>query len=197
MKNERHDIVRRSRTCLYVTLFASLALSGCATQQYKIRIETEGRVPEPGALVVISEGAKLPALGVVYFLRGSIRGVFTGEDAGTWMQRAKNYPPVMVGVTDEYGTATIKMKRTDVIINAINADLTCVWSRWKPRKHWSRSVEHMLTSDDMEPCDNDWGKIILDSLDRSMGRKENQRPEIIEYKNRLEKFLEGQPLDDK
>jgi len=180
-------------------LLAALALSleaGCATNgKYKIRVVSENKQPRPGSLVLATEGSILPLQGVFYIAWGSVRAVFTGEDASSWMRRVKHFPPVLAGVTDADGTVEIRGFSPNVFISAINPDLDCVWSSFVKGGYW-QMVEYELTPKYMRKADDKYIAQILRDLERSLERKENQRPEIFEFKNRLEKFIEEQAQEE-
>lgn len=197
MKNDRRMYAFSRWAGLSAFLLVVLFMSGCVTQQYNIRVESKCGVPEPDALVVIAEGSKLPAKALLYLAWGSFRSIFTGEDAISWIRRVKHYPPVMVGVTDKTGAVTIVYPRTNVHIFSINSTFTRVWSDSKHIKRCSKSVDYMLSDEEVDPDARGWYGIISSYLDQALKREENQRPEIIEYKSRLEKLIEEQPIDGK
>lgn len=196
MKNSRWVYFYRW-LALSAFLLAVMFMPGCATQQYNIRVESEGGVPESGALVVVRDWTKLSAKGLVLMAWGNIRSVFTGEDAADWLRRSTEFPTTTVEISNQDGVARIKMARTNVIIYAIDSDLTHIWDDTHQIKRRSRKVDYVLTSYEMSPATNRRRKVVLGFLNHALKSEENQRPEIIEYKNRLEKLLEEQPPDAK
>jgi hypothetical protein len=177
---------------LFVGLFVCCAmLTGCAgliKQTYKVHVLDQSGDPVSGALVVLHDASWVQYPYTYYSLKGGCISLFHDYDMIAWLDKNEKYPYFRVEVTDADGIAHIKMRKAVWGTSVAGPELNSFGMVGYYSAVFGTDVV-AVTNNLNYVFDASAAKLMTSKLRMALTFKENQKPEIFEYKKRIEARL--------